>query len=90
MTDIIERIILFLIASSIIIQMAPTESYKKCMRFFVGLVFLIFVLTTVFEGIEILENMQTEIIDFNREISGESDYENIFNEFYRNLEENGR
>lgn len=47
MFDFVEEIICFLIISSLITQLAPDESYKKSLKFFVGLMLLINVLSAV-------------------------------------------
>lgn len=90
MTETIERIILFLMASSVIIQMVTEDSYKKCMKFFVGLVFLVFVFSTVFKGVNIFKEFDLAFNDITGSFGSEEEYESIFNEYYGNLEdENG-
>ena len=88
MTEIIERIILFLMASSVIIQLVNEESYKKCMRLFVGLVFLVFLFSTVFTGVNIFREFELDFNEITGSFGSEEDYESIFNEYYGNLEEN--
>lgn len=88
MIEVIERILCFLIAASIVIQLAPDESYKKCMKYFTGIIFLILMLGNIFKGLDILENADTGILDNIIGITREKEdyYEDIFNEHYGNLE----
>lgn len=87
MTETIEQIILFLMASSVIIQLVTEESYKKCMKLFVGLVFLVFVFATVFKGVNIFKKFDLAFEDITGSFGKEEDYESIFNEYYGNLED---
>lgn len=87
MSEIIEKIILFLMASSVIIQLVSEESYKKCMRYFVGLVFLVFILSTVFKGADLLNDMDPVFKDITDSFGKDEDYESIFNEYYGNLDD---
>lgn len=84
MGEIIKKIILFLMASSVIIQLVSEESYKKCMRFFVGLVFLVFILSTVFKGTDLLNDMESALKDISDSFNSKEEYESIFNEYYGN------
>lgn len=90
MIKIIEKILCFLIAASLVIQLAPNESYKKCMKFFSGIVLLIFVLTCVFDGLSAVDTGLQGIFDLESGIwkDNESYYESIFNEHYGNVTEN--
>ena len=84
MGEIIKKIILFLMASSVIIQLVSEESYKKCMRLFVGLVFLVFILSTVFKGTDLLNDMESALKDISDSFNSKEEYESIFNEYYGN------
>lgn len=85
MAEVIENILCFLIAASIVIQLAPDESYKKCMKLFIGIVFLVVVISTLFNEVESI--VKIDIFEHIPDIS-ESDteyYENIFNDYYGNV-----
>lgn len=87
MTELIEKLILFLMAASLILQMVPEESYKKCIRFFTGLVFMLFLLSSVFEGVNTIQDFNIKLFDLSDGFESMEDYESIFNEYYGNLAE---
>lgn len=89
MLKTIRLIICFLIAASVIIQMVPEKSYKKCMRYFIGIVFLVFVLSNVFKGISVFEDLGLDIFNENFTFSKleVEYYENIFSEYYGDINE---
>lgn len=85
MAEVIENILCFLIAASIVIQLAPDESYKKCMKLFIGIVFLVVVVSSIFKEMESV--VKSDIFEQIPDIGDmDSDYyENIFNDYYGNV-----
>ena len=86
--NVMEQLISFLIAAAIVTQMIPEESYKKCIKFFTGLVFILLVVNAIFSGITVFDKLEINLDSMNNleNENNEKYYESIFNEYYGNEE----
>jgi len=86
--NVMEQLISFLIAASIVTQMIPEESYKKCIKFFTGLVFILLVVNAIFNGVAVFDklNISLDSMKYLENENNEKYYEGIFNEYYGNEE----
>ena len=85
MVETIENVLCFLILASIVIQLAPNDSYKKCLKFFIGIIFVIMIISSItgveakFEHLDIIGNIP-KVSENEAKY-----YESIFNDYYGNV-----
>lgn len=77
--EYVEEILCFLVMGALVVQLAPNESCRKIMRFFISLMLLMFVLNAVSSFFK-LNRINYDIPDIR--MNSKIDYQTVFDRYY--------